>query len=360
MDAQASEVNLPEVPAPELPELETPEPGVPNDVRKLPHLFHVIKHKRVSWSTFISILLAFAIGLSSGYLAWGRETLNEELIPTPSTPQPTPTAEHIHSNPIDVAALSQQVNPPEGYAPPVKLGDLGPQLIAAGAIDYQGFVKVYAGAGQPLNDEQIAILTKGSDQPIVIKPDNAYFLLNFFWAVGLTNRNSILLTGPMMNGGKENIGNFASTGGWTVGAKLPVELYASTALLTLSDAQQRRLEEVAQNVFRPCCNNPTHFPDCNHGMAMLGLLEVMAGQNATVDEMFQAAKYVNAFWYPQQSLELAVAFKAAKGLDYNQVDARELTSAKFSSGTGFKGVHQWLADNGLLQQGPGGGNNCGV
>lgn len=362
MDDQASEVNLPEVSAPELPELETPEPGVPNDARKPPHLFHVIKHKRVSWSTFIAILLAFAIGLSSGYLAWGRETMKEESSPalTQDVPQPTPTAEHVHSNPIDVAALSRQVNPPEGYALPVKLGDLGPQLIAAGAIDYQGFVKVYAGAGQPLNDEQIAILTKGSDQPIVIDQSNAYFWLNFFWAVGLTNQNSILTQGPMMKDGKENIGNFASTGGWTVGAKLPVELYASTQLVTLVAEQQKRLEEVAQNVFRPCCNNPTHFPDCNHGMAMLGLLEVMAGQNATVDEMFKAAKDVNAFWYPQQSLEQAIAFKAAKGLDYNQVDARELTSAQFSSGSGFKAVHQWLANNGLLQQGPGGGNNCGV
>jgi hypothetical protein len=241
----------------------------------------------------------------------------------------------------------------------VKLGDLGSQLVAAGAINYQNFARVYADAGQPLTDEQIAILTKGSSQPIVIKPDNAYFLLNFFWAVGLTNQNTILTKGPMMQGGQENLGNFASTGGWTIGSKSPIELYASTALFTLSAEQQRRLEEVAQNVFRPCCNNPTHFPDCNHGMAMLGLLELMAAQNATVDDMFTAAKYVNAFWYPQQSLEQAVAFKAAKGLDYNQVNARELTSAKFSSGTGFKGVHQWLATT-VAQQGSGGGNNCGV
>jgi hypothetical protein len=76
--------------------------------------------------------------------------------------------------------------------------------------------------------------------------------------------------------------------------------------------------------------------------------------------MFKAAKYVNAFWYPQQSRELAVAFKAAQGTDFAAINARELTSVKFSSGSGFKAVHQWLAENGLLQQGPGGGNNCGV
>lgn len=347
MENQTDEVNLPEISEPEIPAAELePSPSV-----------HSAKRKRISWSTFISILLAFALGLSSGYFAWGRQTTQVE---TAARPNATPTAEHAHTVTIDMATMAQQVNPPEGYALPVKLGDLGRQLVAAGAIDYQNFVKVYADAGQPLTDDQMAILTKSSSQPIVIKPDNAYFLLNFFWAVGLTNQNTILTKGPMMKEGKENIGNFASTGGWTIGRKSPIELYASTRLFTLDDEQQRRLEEVAQNVFRPCCNNPTHFPDCNHGMAMLGLLELMAAQDATVADMFKAAKYVNAFWYPQQSLEIAIGFKAGRGLDFNQADARELTSAKFSSGTGFQGVHQWLADNGLLQQGPGGGNNCGV
>ncbi len=343
-----------------LPEIPTEETQVERS--KSSRLLNALKHQRVSLSTFLSILVAFALGLSSGYVAWGRETMKEESGPAPTQGvfQPKPTGEHARPDPIDVAALSSQVNPPEGYALPVKLGNLGPQLIAAGAIDYKSFVQAYQDAGQPLNDEQITILTKGSDRPIAIKQDNAYFLLNFFWAVGLTNQNTILTKGPMMADGKDSVGNYASTGGWTVGAKLPVELYASTPLISLTAEQQKRLEEVAHNVFRPCCNNPTDFPDCNHGMAMLGLLELMASQNATGDEMFKAAKYVNAYWYPQQSMELAVAFKAERGVDFAAIDARELTSAKFSSSSGFKAVHQWLANNGLLQKGLGGGNNCGV
>ena len=359
MDDQVSEAPLLET-AESASSEPTTLPLEEHDVTLMPpRRFHVFKRVRVSLRTFISILTAFAMGLSSGYLAWGRTAMKAESASLP-VPGATPTAEHTHSVTIDVAALSRQVNPSEGYALPVQLGDLGPQLVAAGAIDYQNFVKVYADAGQPLNGEQITILTKGSHQPIVIDQSSAYFLLNFFWALGLTNRNSILLTGPMMKEGKGQIGNFASTGGWTIGSKSPIELYASTPLFILNNEQQRRLEEVAQNVFRPCCSNPTNFPDCNHGMAMLGLLELMAAQNATVDDMFNAAKFVNAFWYPQQSLELAIAFKAAQNTDFTQVDARELTSAKFSSGAGFKAVHQWLANNGLLQQGTGGGNNCGV
>lgn len=344
MDNQDDEVNLPELTEPKIPavEVESHQP------------VHVLKHKRVSLSTFISILLAFALGLSSGYLAWG---LPAQLAETASKPNATPAA---HAPTMDMAAIAQQVNPPEGYTLPVKLVDLGPRLVSAGAIDYQKFTQIYVEAGRPLTDEQITLLTKGSNQPLAIKPDNAYFLLNFFWAVGLTNQNTILTKGAMMKGGKDQIGNFASTGGWTIGSRSPNDLYASTPLFVLSDEQQRRLQEVAHSVYRPCCNNPTDFPDCNHGMAMLGLLELMAAQGATADEMFKAAKYVNAFWYPQQSRELAMAFKAAQGMDFAAIDARELTSINLSSGTGFQGVHQWLANNGLLQQGQGSGNNCGV
>ncbi len=49
-----------------------------------------------------------------------------------------------------------------------------------------------------------------------------------------------------MKDGQDKIGNFASTSGWTIGAKLPVELYASMPLISLTAEQQKRLEEVAR------------------------------------------------------------------------------------------------------------------
>jgi hypothetical protein len=117
---------------------------------------------------------------------------------------------------------------------------------------------------------------------------------------------------------------------------------------------------VAYAVYRPCCNNPTAFPDCNHGMAMLGLLELMAAQDATADEMFEAAKYVNAYWFPQQTLEVAIFFKATENLDFADVDPRRATGRELFSGGGFRALHQWLAENGLLQQAPNQGGSCGV
>lgn len=260
----------------------------------------------------------------------------------------------------EAAAMLHQINPPEGYTIPAKFGDIGPQMLAAGAIDLDQFVQLYEQAGQPLTDEQMTIFTKGSDSKVVISQENAYFLLNFFWAFGLVNQNPVLTEGPMMARVKEQVGGFASTGGWTIGAKPSTELYASTPIIPLTQEQQARLMEVATAVYRPCCNNPTHFPDCNHGMAMLGLLELMASQNATADEMFAAAKYINAFWYPQQMLEVATLFKTAQKVDFAQADARQVVGAKYSSASGFQAVHQWLGDNGLLKQAPSSGGSCGV
>lgn len=164
----------------------------------------------------------------------------------------------------------------------------------------------------------------------------------------------------MMSGGLDKVGGFASTGGWTIGAKSPAELYSSTKIMALTEEQQARLLEVAAGVYRPCCNNPTDFPDCNHGMAMLGLLELMASQNASLDEMFETAKYVTAFWFSQQMLEVATAFKAANDVDFNKVDAKMIVSSQFASISGFQAVHQWLSQNGLLEQAPNSGGSCGV
>ena len=260
---------------------------------------------------------------------------------------------------VDIVALSRQVNPIEGYALPVKFGNIGPQLLAKGAIDYNRFAQLYQQLGQPLTDEQVAVLVSGSDAPIIFRSYNAHFLLNFFWALGLTNQNRILTEGPMMQRGRNQVGNYASTGGWTIGAKVAMELYASAPIITLTSEQQARVEQVASAVYRPCCDNPTHFPDCNHGMAMLGVLELMAAQDVSVEGLFTAAKYINAFWFPQQTLELATYFKASQGLDFAQVDPRQLVGSEFSSASGFQAVHQWLADKGLLQQ-TNGGASCGV
>ena len=293
------------------------------------------------------LLVVFILGGGSGYLVGIRLGHME-------------TSTGAAQSQEEAMALMHQINPPDGYKIPAVFGDVGPQMVAAGAIDLAKFSNLYKQQNKPLTNDQMTILTKGTNANIVINPENAYFLLNFFWALGLTNQNAILTEGPMVSGGMDKVGGFASTGGWTIGAKSPIELYASKKIMALTDEQQTRLLDVASGVYRPCCNNPTHFPDCNHGMAMLGLLELMASQNASVDEMFETAKYVTAFWYPQQMLEVATAFKAANNVDFAKVDAKTIVSSQFASNSGFQAVHQWLSKNGLLDQAPSSGGSCGV
>lgn len=292
------------------------------------------------WALFT--LIAFLVGLGGGYFLGDYKHRREQR----SRPDPV--------------SLAEQINPTGGYALLATYGDLGPQLLAAGAIDYDEFAAVYERSGQSLTGEQLSILRDGSDAQIVITRDNAYFLLNFFWAFGLANENPILTEGPMMANGPDQVTRFASTGGWTIASKPVIKVYASTPIRTLTEEQQALLEDVAAQVYRPCCNNPTHFPDCNHGMAMLGMLELMAAQGATPDELFEAAKYANAFWYAQQTMELAIFFKATQKTDFAQVDPRQLVGRNFSSAAGFQNIHQWLVSNGGLQQAPGGGSSCGV
>ena len=288
------------------------------------------------------------------------------LVGLPSGKKPDLTAEQAASlhaaveQQGDRPDLVAQTLPPQGYQLPASYGDLGPRLLATGAIDYEGFVRLYEQSGRPLTQAQRAILTEGSSAPIVIDRANAHFLLNLFWAFGLTNRNPVLEGGPMIAYSQGDIGGFASTGGWTLGRRPATALYSSVSILTMTEDQQARLERVAAAVYRPCCNNPTDFPDCNHGMAMLGLLEVMAAQGATEEAMFEAAKYVNAFWFPQQALELATFFWAAQGQTYSEVDPRVAVGPEYFSAEGFRRVHAVLVQNGLLDQAPQQGGGCGV
>ena len=258
-----------------------------------------------------------------------------------------------------VQEILSQINPASGYEMDVVYGDIGPKLLAAGAIDLEQMKALYQQAGQGLSDEQIKILTKGSNEKIRITPENSYFLLNFLWAFGLANKNAILDQGPMKQYG-DDIGNFASTGGWTLGTKPATELYSKFEIVKLNGAQQRILEDFANNSYRPCCSNPTAFPDCNHGMAMLGLAEIMASQGASAEEMFEAFKYVNAFWFPDTYIDIAKYFKAKEGKDWKDVDGRTIAGQDYSTPQGWQKVKQWLQNNNLEEKAPSSGGSCGV
>jgi hypothetical protein len=288
----------------------------------------------------VGVLAVFLLGLGSGYLKWGQDE----------------TVELRQQK--ELTTLYEQVNPKDGYPLPISYGDLGPRLLEGGVISYDAFAAIYENSGNPLSAEQTEILKNGSDEEIVITAQNAHFLLNFFWAVGLANKNSILTDGPMVQNSGGQIERFASTGGWTLATKPVTELYASMDLIPLTAEQQKLVEEVAAAIYRPCCNNHTLFPDCNHGMAMLGVLELMASQGASADDMFETAKYINAYWFPQQTLETAIYLQLNEKIDFASADARLVVGNKLSSASGAGMVHEDLQARGLLKQAPGQGGSC--
>ncbi|MDF1514109.1 MAG: hypothetical protein P1S60_09895 [Anaerolineae bacterium] len=310
---------------------------------------------------FFIVVFVLVLALGVEYIVLtgvAKQTANQT--PAAQAPLDQPLVEQT---PVQLSATPATQIPIPGSLPfelPVSMGNLGPRLVAAGVIDLERFIQLYDSVGSPLTAEEQALLRNGSNSNLVVERSNAHFLLNLFWALGLANNNRILTKGQMVTVSEGQIERFASTGGWTIGTRGITELYASQDLISLTSEQQLHLEHVAHKVFRPCCNNPTDFPDCNHGMAMLGLLELLAASDATEDEMFSAARAMNAVWFPAQSTEIALYAKYALNTSWDDADPQDLVGSEVASGSGFQNVHQWLFANNLLPTIPAGGNGCGL
>ncbi len=238
---------------------------------------------------------------------------------------------------LTAAGLAAAVVPEEGYTVEVKWGDTGRELVAAGGIDLE---KYRANYSDEKYEELLTYLTEDKNKGITITQDNAYFWVNTLWALGLTQKSDVLDKGVMGTKYKERLGNFASTGGWTLGARPAVELYSSADIIPLSAERQRLVEKISANVYRPCCGNSTAFPDCNHGMAALGLIELMAAQGFEEEEIYEAALAFNSYWFTQTYVDLAYYFEKEKGISWADVDAREVLGSRYSSAQGYRQIKQ--------------------
>jgi len=276
---------------------------------------------------------------------------------SPKTNNPTTTK--IDSTKKD--PLFEQINPANGFEINASFGDLGPKMIANGVIDYDKFKATYTKSGTTLPPEFDSILKQGSNKKIKITSANSYFLLNFFWAVGLANKSRILDSGDIMKyEGIKGAGNFASTGGWSLAKTDAMDYYSKADLISLSSDQKNLVEKVSSNVYRPCCDNSTAFPDCNHGMALLGVYELMAANGATENQMYEAGKYFNAFWFPGNYYDLALYFKNKEGKSFTDIPAQTLLGKEYSSASGWQAAKQWLSEKGLVKEPPKQGGGCGV
>ncbi|MBI2064001.1 MAG: hypothetical protein HYT65_03365 [Candidatus Yanofskybacteria bacterium] len=235
-----------------------------------------------------------------------------------------------------LALLEAAVLPQGGAVLPVIWSDLGRQLAESGVIDAGKFEKLYESRGG-LNEEDKKLLYGAGNGNLRITEQNSGLLLNLLWALGLGNKNEILEKGPMMDKSFGGADRFASTGGWSLAEGNIMQHYSMHRFLNLTPEQQELVQRVSLNIFRPCCNNPTYFPDCNHGMAMLGFLELMASQGVGEEEMYKSALAVNAFWFPDNYLTIA-KYLESKGLNWGKTEPKALLGANFSSASGYKQI----------------------
>jgi hypothetical protein len=252
-----------------------------------------------------------------------------------------------------IQVLKEQVLPQNGYVLAVTWSDIGKQLLDSSVIDKQKYEQQFGENDTTKNMMQY--LDKFSVNHMTINEKNSHFMVNTLWALGLVNKSKVLDEGPMRGEGI-NTSDMASTGGWTLGSKQAMEYYSSKSLVTLTPEQEELVKKIAQNVYRPCCGNSTYFPDCNHGMAALGYIQLAVKQGVSEKRIYQDLLALNSFWFPQQYVSLATYFNK-QGTDWKKIDAKIVLGEGYSSGQAMSRIQQEVQNfPGLNVQGGG----CGA
>ena len=253
-------------------------------------------------------------------------------------------------HPIYAAAVAQ-VTPAMGWSSRIRLLDSVPRLVAAGVIDPDKMMALrrkLPDTARPLDDRlglvpghaliageaavpaEIGYLLRWpTPAPIHLTTGNAGHYLNLLWPLGLANRMAANTDSPIQG---EMLARYASTSGWTLGREDNGAAYFNRfTLVDLTPEQEARAMAVAVNVYRPCCDNSTFFQDCNHGSALLGLLELGAAQGLDEDALYREALAFNSFWFPDAYVQMALYFKLLQGRDWDAVDPRLALSYQLSA-----------------------------
>ena len=306
------------------------------------HEHHVHK-KENRYSVPIAIVIAAIVISGSYYLS--NKNAAERIVASKNSVQKTQK---------QFSEIEEAVTPSNGVVLPVIWGDLGKQLVDSGAIDAEKFKAIYKNRGQ-FTDEHDQLLLGQNNGKLKITKENSGYILNLLWALGLANSNPILDSGEMTDSKYGGAGNFASTGGWTISSGKPMDHYSRHSFITLTPEQQALVDRVSSGIYRPCCGNSTHFPDCNHGMAMLGFLELMASQGVNEKDMYSAALTLNSYWFPDTYMTI-LEYMKMKGIAWSDTSPQEILGFTYSSGQGFARISSQVPQ----QVERSGGGGCGV
>lgn len=256
-------------------------------------------------------------------------------------------------------ALQKALVPSEGKTLPVSFQGVVKTLAEAGVIDVDKWRTLYAKRKVEVPEWITQAFSDQSSTLVHIDPMTASLLLNIFWAVGISNKTQFNEQSPLQG---KKLPNFASTGGWSLGKEKGAAYFNQVTNITLNEAQENLVRTMADQIYRPCCNNSTFFQDCNHGSAMLGLLELGASQGKSEEDLYAMAFAANIYWFPDNYVKLGMYFQAIEGKQIEEIPPQTWLSRDFSSAQGFRNtVLQKLAKNNLLpgvRQGGAGG--CSV
>lgn len=269
--------------------------------------------------------------------------------------QPAASSEQAYSL-LNEALI--QVLPVAGYQTRIQLKDCIIKLVARGVIDPKKFEALYeSGATKP--DEFKTILSERSDRRIPLTRNNASFYVNLLWPVGLSNHMKSNARSPI-NG--DSLFSFASTGGWNIGKKPNGGSYFNKFdIVALKPEQEDLVTKIAESTYRPCCNNSTFFQDCNHGSALLGMLQLGASQGLNEKELYQEALAFNSFWFADTYVQTALYFKIFENTEWKDVDPVKVMGFDYSAISPWQeNVAARLATIPNLFPPPEGGVKCGT
>lgn len=252
--------------------------------------------------------------------------------------------------------IANEVLPQSGFQSQIILGDAITKLVQSGVIDRDKLLKLYK--KNPAPEELAGLLERANYDPILLTSQNAQTYVNLLWPIGLANH---LNTNKWSRVSGKSLFNFASTGGWSLGQEKNGGSYFNRLdIVPLSQAQEVLVTKIANNTYRPCCNNSTFFQDCNHGSALLGLLELGASQGLTEDELYIEALAFNSFWFPDHYLKTALYFKFVKNTDWKDIDPKLVLGESYSSSIGSRLVNAEIANVPNIELPKRANLNCGA
>ncbi len=234
---------------------------------------------------------------------------------------------------ISLEDVIQEVTPDEGFQTTVRWGDTVKKMVDTGVLDPKKLENILVNRyGQQMKPQWIAVLN-GEDAELSIDNDNAVFMMYVLWVLAKHNENEILTNSPFAKYFKNYDIGVGRAG------------YDDTPLLALTPEQQKLTREVTETAYRPCCNNSTAAPDCSHGYSALGLMQLMASQGFSKEEMYDVFVKFNSFWFPESYIKNALYFQITEGTQWKDVSKELIASKEYSTLQGSYKAKNFLKQN---------------